>query len=115
MISRVQPLRRNRDFVLLQIGQALSTVGSNMSAVAYPLLTLALTGSAAKAGVVGFAASLPYTLFVLPAGILVDRLNRKRVMISAAAGRAAALAGSLAAPPAGSSATRRWRWSRSSK
>jgi hypothetical protein len=38
------PLRRNRDFVLLQIGQALSTVGSEASGIAYTLLVLALTG-----------------------------------------------------------------------
>src|SRR2546427_6671608 len=37
------PLRRNRDFVLLQIGQALSTVGSEASGIAYTLLVLALT------------------------------------------------------------------------
>ena len=49
------PLRRNRDFVLLQVGQGLSTLGSTSTYVAYPLLVLALTHSAAKAGAVGFA------------------------------------------------------------
>ncbi len=63
-----------------------------MSGVAYPLLVLALTHSAAKAGIVGFAASVPYTLFVLPAGVFVDRWNRKRVMVLADLGRAVALA-----------------------
>src|SRR5207247_7556201 len=48
------PLRRNRDFVLLQIGQALSTVGSEASGIAYTLLVLALTGSPAKAGLAAF-------------------------------------------------------------
>jgi MFS family permease len=59
------------------------------------LLVLALTHSPAKAGIVGFAQSLPYMLFYLPAGALVDRWNRKRVMLIADAGRALAL-GSLA-------------------
>jgi len=49
------PLRRNRDFVLLQVGQALSTVGSEASGIAYTLLVLALTGSPAKAGLAAFA------------------------------------------------------------
>jgi hypothetical protein len=46
------PLRRNRDFMLLQTAQLLSSGGSQMTAIAYPLLVLALTGSAAKAGFV---------------------------------------------------------------
>jgi MFS family permease len=75
------PLRRNRDFVLLQVGQALSTIGSEASGVAYTLLVLALTHSPAKAGLVGFARIVPYALFALPAGVAVDRLNRKRLMI----------------------------------
>jgi len=65
-----------------------STVGTRITGVAYPLLVLALTHSPAKAGIVGFAQSLPYMLFYLPAGALVDRWNRKRVMLIADAGRA---------------------------
>ncbi len=53
------PLRRNRDFVLLQAGQLLSSVGTQSTAIAYPLLVLAVTGSAAKAGAVAFARALP--------------------------------------------------------
>jgi MFS family permease len=59
-----------------------STVGTRITGVAYPLLVLALTHSPAKAGIVGFAQSLPYMLFYLPAGALVDRWNRKRVMLA---------------------------------
>jgi MFS family permease len=65
-----------------------------VSGVAYPLLVLALTHSPAKAGIVGFAQTLPYMLFFLPAGALVDRWNRKRIMLVADAGRAIVL-GSL--------------------
>ena len=90
------PLRRNRDFVLLQSGQMLSTLGNQSSFVAYPLLVLALTGSPAQAGLVGFAGILPYPLFVLPAGLIADRWDRKHVMIVADVVRAAAL-GILAA------------------
>src|SRR5437660_112149 len=86
------PLRRNRDFVLLQTGQALSTVGSESAAVAYTLLVLALTHSPAKAGLAGFARLVPWVLFALPAGVAVDRWNRKRLMIVADVVRAVALA-----------------------
>jgi fucose permease len=91
-MAELLPLRRNRDFVLLQTGQALSTVGSESAAVAYTLLVLALTHSPAKAGLTGFARLLPWVLFGLPAGVVVDRFNRKHVMIVADVVRAAALA-----------------------
>jgi hypothetical protein len=77
------PLRRNRDFMLLQAGQLLSNTGTESSSIAYPLLVLALTGSAASAGVVSFARTLPWALLALPAGVLADRRNRRRLMIAA--------------------------------
>ena len=89
------PLRKNRDFILLWSGQVVSTVGSEMSALAFPLLVLGLTGSARDAGIVGFARTLPYLFVYLPAGVYVDRWNRKYVMLAADAGRALAI-GSVA-------------------
>jgi len=92
------PLLRNRDFMLLWSGEVLSELGSQTSTVAYPLLILALTGSAAKAGVVGLAKWLPLTLFALPAGVLADRMDRKRLMIGCDAVRmlgAASIVGAL--------------------
>jgi predicted MFS family arabinose efflux permease len=89
------PLRRNRDFLLLWSGQVVSTVGSEVSQLAYPLLVLGLTHSPRDAGIVGFARALPFLLFYLPAGAFVDRWDRKRVMLAADAGRALAL-GSVA-------------------
>jgi len=89
------PLRRNRDFVLLQAGQLLSSVGTQSTAIAYPLLVLAVTGSAAKAGAVAFARALPMALLALPSGLAADRWNRKWLMIGADGVRALAI-GSLA-------------------
>jgi MFS family permease len=99
-VNRV-PLRRNRDFVLLQFGQGLSTLGSTSTYVAYPLLVLALTHSPAKAGVVGFANVLPYALFALLAGVVADRVDRKRLMIAMDLIRAAAMASVVTALAAG--------------
>ena len=84
-------LWRNRDFMLLWTGQVVSTVGMRVTSLAYPLLVLALTGSPLLAGVVGFAQALPFLLVFLPAGALVDRLDRKRVMLVADAVRAGVL------------------------
>jgi MFS family permease len=91
------PLHRNRDFVLLQVGQTLSTIGSESTAIAYPLLVLAVTHSPAQAGIVGFARIVPWALFGLVAGVWADRFNRKRIMITADVARIAALSSLLVA------------------
>jgi hypothetical protein len=69
--------------VLLESGQLLSSLGSSLTTIAYPLLTLAVTGSAAKAGIVTFARLVPFGFFSLPAGVAADRWSRKRLMIGA--------------------------------
>lgn len=76
------PLRRNRDFLLLWGGEVVSTLGSQISLVAFPLLVLATTHSPAKAGLVGFANQVPVLAFYLPAGVLVDRHDRRAIMIA---------------------------------
>jgi transmembrane secretion effector len=90
------PLRRNRDFILLQTGQLLSNAGTSTTSIAYPLLVLAVTHSPAKAGVVAFARTLPWALFSLPAGLAADRWSRRRLMIAADGVRVLAI-GTLAA------------------
>jgi hypothetical protein len=90
--AELAPLRRNREFVRLESGRLLSSAGTALSGIAYPLLALALTHSPAKAGIVGFARLLPYALLALPAGVAADRWNRKVLMIGADCGRAVLLA-----------------------
>ncbi|MFL5733190.1 MAG: MFS transporter [Chloroflexia bacterium] len=84
----LSPLWRNRDYMLLWSGQVVSTLGSTASGIVFPLLILAITGSAAAAGIAGALQSIPYLIFSLPAGALIDRWNRKRVMILCDVGRA---------------------------
>lgn len=91
------PLRRNRDFLLLWSGAGLTLLGSRASSVAYPLLLLWSTGSASAAAVAGFAAQLPQLLVQLPAGALVDRWDRKRMMILCSAGCALSAVGVVVA------------------
>lgn len=76
------PLRHNRDFWLLWGGQAISQLGSQVSNLALPLLILALTNSPAQAGLIAALQRLPYLVLGLPAGALVDRWDRKAVMIA---------------------------------
>ena len=82
------PLLRNRDYMLLWSGQVVSTLGSAATSVVYPLLILALTGSPAAAGIAAALGSIPYLIFSLPAGALIDRWDRKRIMIVCDVGRA---------------------------
>jgi MFS family permease len=81
----VPPLRRNRDYVALWIAQAVSLFGTSISSLAYPLVIFDATGSAAQAGLV--TSTLTATTFVLrlPAGVLVDRWSRRRILLRALA------------------------------
>jgi len=85
-------LWRNRDYRLLWSGQVVATLGSTASSVVIPLLILALTGSPEAAGIAGALRALPYLVFSLPVGALIDRWDRKTVMIRADIGRAIAVA-----------------------
>ena len=84
------PLGRNRDYVALWTGQAVSNLGISISSFAYPLVVLIGTGSAVDAGLVGTV--LAGTTFVLrlPAGALADRLPRRRLLAACDLGRALA-------------------------
>jgi MFS family permease len=88
-------LWHNRDYLLLWSGQAISLIGTQVSQLALPLLVLAFTHAPAQAGIVGALKALPYLVVSLPAGALMDRWNRKRVMMLCDSGRALAL-GSIA-------------------
>ena len=81
--------------MLLWVGQLISTVGNRVATVAFPLLVLATTHSPAKAGITGFAEMLPALLFTLYAGAVLDRVDRRRVMLAAETVRVLAM-GSLA-------------------
>jgi MFS family permease len=62
-------------------GQGVSALGSSITELSLPLLVLAISGSPAQAGFVAAAGTAPNLLFSLLAGALVDRWNRKLVMI----------------------------------
>ncbi|HEX6520487.1 MAG TPA: MFS transporter [Streptosporangiaceae bacterium] len=76
------PLRRNRDFLLLWSGAGCTLIGASAGQIAYPFLVLSYTRSAELAGLVQFVAMLPNLLVQLPAGALVDRWNRRTLMIA---------------------------------
>ncbi|SCF02137.1 MFS transporter [Micromonospora chokoriensis] len=75
-------LLRHRDFRLLWAGQTISSVGSNVTTVALPLVAVAvLDAGTFQVAVLTAAAWLPWLLIGLPAGAWVDRLPRRSVMV----------------------------------
>ena len=94
-ISYGQLLRRNRDFRLLWGGQVVSQLGDWFSLITLQSLLLTLTGSASSLAALMVAQMLPLFLLSPVAGVVVDRLPRKRVMIAADLGRAGIALGFL--------------------
>jgi MFS family permease len=88
-VGYVAVLRDNRAFRLLWYGQVCSQVGDWLDAIALYALLLRLTGSAAALAGLLVAQSLPSVLVGLWAGVLVDRLPRRAVLIATDLGRAA--------------------------
>jgi MFS family permease len=66
-------------------------LGSRVSAIAYPLLVLALTGSPVMAGWASFAVVAPSMVVYLPGGALVDRWDPRRAMLFSEVGRGLAI------------------------
>ncbi|HEX6340420.1 MFS transporter [Umezawaea sp.] len=77
----VVPLRRNRRFQLLWVGSAVSQLGTELTKFALPFLVLALTGSPGWAGVVVGTRTAAFITAQLPAGIWVDRWDRRRTLL----------------------------------
>ncbi len=88
------PVWRQREYLLLWGAQVVSNLGSYATGIIYPLLVLALTQSPTQVGIVSALRIGPYLLLSLPVGALIDRWNRRRVMLVCDVGRAIAV-GSL--------------------
>ena len=72
---------RHRNFRLFFGGQSISLIGTWMTRVATSWLVYRLTKSALLLGTVGFAGQIPTFLFAPFAGVLVDRIDRRKVLL----------------------------------
>jgi MFS family permease len=79
-LSRTFRALRHRNFRLFFIGQGLSNVGTWLQQVAMGWLTYRLSGSAWLLGVVAFAANAGVLVFGTWAGVLADRVHRRRAL-----------------------------------
>ncbi len=88
-------LWHDRGFVRLWAANAVSQLGTQVTLLALPLAALyILKASALGVSLLRSFAVLPFLLFSLPAGVWVDRLRRRPLMIAADLGRALAMASS---------------------
>jgi MFS family permease len=105
MLGRLTGLWRHGDFLRLWVAAAISDMGSQVSALALPLIAALMLGATSwQMGVLTAAGSIPVLLVGLLAGAWVDRLRRRPVLIAADLGRAAVL---LAIPLASAAGTLR--------
>jgi MFS family permease len=74
---------RNRNFSRIWTGQLISTMGSALTSLAASIYVFRLTNSAMSVGLMLMATAAPSLLVGLFAGVLVDRYDRKRIMIAA--------------------------------
>jgi len=84
-VSKLKPILRaleSRNYRLFFAGQAISLVGTWMTQIATVWLVYDLTNSALWLGVVGFSSQIPSFLISPFGGILVDRWNRHRILIT---------------------------------
>ena len=84
-MSTQRALLRNHDFTVLWVGQTISELGSRMSMFVFPLVAYAITGSTLWAAAAEAANILGLAGALLPAGVLADRTDRRRLMRVASA------------------------------
>lgn len=75
------PALTSRDFVIFWVGQFTSLVGTWMQNTTQPYLAYRISGRPLDLGLIGFAATLPTLLLALPAGVIVERLDKRKLVI----------------------------------
>src|SRR5215207_6225878 len=80
-LARRFPALASRDFSIFLVGQFISVIGTWMQNTAQPYLAYRISGRPFDLGLIGFAATLPTLLFALPAGVLVERWDKRKTVI----------------------------------
>ena len=82
LLAQRFPALTSRDYVLFVIGQLISVIGTWMQATALPYLAYRISGRPLDLGIIGFSNTLPTLLFALPAGVLVEHLDKRKTVIA---------------------------------
>src|SRR5919107_1725831 len=80
-IARRFPALTSRDFTVFLVGQFISVIGTWMQNTAQPYLAYRISGRPLDLGFIGFASTLPTLLLALPAGVLVERWDKRKTVI----------------------------------
>ena len=104
LIVDVEPLRRDRDFRYLWMGQVVSGLGRQVTSIVLPYQLYVLTGTPLAIGALALVQVVPIMAFSLGGGVVADAVDRRRLLLLTQTGLAissAALAGlaTMAAPP----------------
>ena len=76
------PALISRDYAIFWVGQFISVIGTWMQNTTLPYLAYQITGSSLDLGLIGFATTLPMLFLTLPAGVLVERWNKRWTVIA---------------------------------
>ena len=80
-LARRFPALTSRDYSIFLFGQFLSVIGTWMQNTAQPYLAYRISGRPFDLGLIGFASTLPTLLLALPAGVLVERWDKRKTVI----------------------------------
>jgi MFS family permease len=76
------PALASRDFFIFLVGQFISLVGTWMQSTVQPYLAYRITGSSLDLGLIAFSATLPTLILALPAGVLIERMDKRKIVIA---------------------------------
>src|SRR5512147_931275 len=80
-ITQRFPALASRDYILFLVGQLISVIGTWMQNTAQPYLAYRISGRPLDLGIISFASTLPTLLLALPAGVFVERWDKRKTVI----------------------------------
>src|SRR3984957_12323274 len=81
LFADLSPIRENRDFRRLWMGQSISNIGNQLTVVAVSYQTYLITGSTLMVGLIGLIQLGPSLIGSLFGGSIADAVDRRRVVI----------------------------------
>jgi MFS family permease len=76
------PALASRDFFIFLAGQFISLIGTWMQNTVQPYLAYRITGSSFDLGLIAFSATLPTLILALPAGVIIERMDKRKIVIA---------------------------------
>jgi MFS family permease len=81
-LTRRFPALGSRDFAIFWVGHLISLIGSSMQNTAQPLLAYRISGRPFDLGLIAFALTLPTFFLAIPGGVLIEHMDKRRVIIA---------------------------------